>query len=53
LVDLKLSNDPRAALYLPPNLSLKAEGKTPNAFSLVTLEKPTVRITAGKKRNFF
>jgi len=53
LLDLKLSSYARAALYLPPILSLKAEGKIPNPFSVVTFEKPTVRITAGKERDFF
>jgi lipoate-protein ligase A len=40
LLDLELSSYARAALYLPPILSLKAEGKIPNTFALITFEKP-------------
>jgi hypothetical protein len=53
LLDLKLSCYARPAFYLPPILSWKAEGKIRNPFPLITFEKPTVRITAGKEDDFF
>jgi len=52
LVDLELSSYTQVPLYLPPILSLKAEGKIPSAFSLITFEKPTGRFTAAREEDF-